>query len=453
MEPTGGGSISIDCIKQGFAKDVNTKMVQLKIIDNGNVSVTIAHMKKIMFGLVLVSIITLSYAPSASAQTASRETLLQQIQSLLALIKSLQEQLALKNGAQTTPGTFNVPRADETSTEKAPGLSSFPTAKNPWSTRFTPTSVPKNSYQAYYINTRQPNTIVFKAVVPQVAISYAWDDGGTFKIASEDFGGYWVGNIDIAADGNYEVSTAESWSESRVIINGREIKTQTEESVPVYLKKGTYKVGVEFVNNWHTTDFAMNILPQNTQYSGAELKEKLSPYKNAKNWYVGVYETENSNRRLSLDTSRMSEDSILFLNSYSQLNWVLTANKFVKAVVVSSYEPGTIVSGVPTGVPVFYATYDTIASEYSLDENCDSYRGSVFSLCDYIDQLSKIDNSLFVLTGRKMDTFTGAYSPTILTAPGKVISDTVRKSILRSYSDAKAEAISESESQSISNIY
>lgn len=361
--------------------------------------------------------------------------------------------MALKKGAQTTQSTFAIPKADETITQKAPELSSFPSAKNSWSNRFTATSIPKNSYQAFYFNTKQPNTVVAKVVVPQVAISYARDDGGAFKIKSDDFGGYWVGNIDISADGNYEVSTAESWSESRVIISGREVKTQRDESVLVYFKKGTYKVEVEFVNNWHTTDFAMNILPQNNQYSLADLKEKLSSYKNAKNWYVGVSETENSNRRLNINTSKMSEDSILFLNSYSQLNWVLTANKFIKAIVVSSYEPGTIVSGVPNGVPVFYAKYDTIASEYSLDENCDSYRGSSFSACDYIDQLSKIDRSLLELTGRKVDTFTGAYSSTSLTAPDKVISDAVRKSILKSYSDAKAEATSESKSQSISNIF
>jgi len=379
--------------------------------------------------------------------------MLKQIESLLALIKSLQEQLELKNGGQDTRSTFTIPKATEKVKEKAPDLSSFPIAKNPWSTRFPVSSIPKNSYQAFYFNTRQPNTVVAKAIVPQVAISYDLDNEGAFKIMSEDFGGYWVGNIDIAADGNYEVSTAEGWSESRVIIDGREVKTQKDESILVYFKKGTYKVEAEFVNNWHTTGFAMNILPQNMQYSAAELKEKLSSYKNAENWYVGVYETGNFNRRLSVNTSKMSEDSILFLNSYSQLNWVLTTNKFIKAIVVSSYEPGTIVSGVPSGVPVFYAKFDSLASEYSLDENCDSYKGFSFSACSEIDQLTKIDSSLFELTGRKADTFTGAYSPTSLTAPGKVISEAVRKNILKSYSDAKEEATLESESQSILNIF
>ena len=412
-------------------------------------------MKKFTLGLMLVSIISLSYAPSVSAQTPSRDVLLQQIESLLELVRSLQEQLAQMEGADTTPSpsTFKIPKADGVLAQKAPDLSSFPIAKNPWSTRFPTRSVPKNSYQAYYINTKQPDTIVSKTIVPQVAISYAWDDGGTFKIVSEDFGGYWVGNIDITTDGNYEVSTAESWSESRVIINSREIKTQRKGSVPVYLKKGTYTVEVEFVNNWHTTDFSMNILPQSVQYSATELKQKLSSYKKAKNWYVGVYETENADRRLNIDLSQMSEDSILFLNSYSQLNWVLTANKSVQAIVVSSYEPGTIVTGVPSDVPVFYAKYGAVASEYSLDEDCDSYKKSNFSACGYIDQLVKIDTSLLNITGRRVDTFTGDYGPTTLVAPGKVISDAVRRKILQSYSDAKTEAKLESDSQSISNIF
>mgnify|MGYP006891258593 CR=1 FL=1 len=191
--PTAGISLVVENLC-----NFGSKVVHLSVFENESCFAIISYMKKITLGLLLVSILTLSYAPSANAQTVNREALLQQIQSLLVLVQSLQEQLALKKGTQVTSSTFSIPKATGTVEEKASELLSFQIAENPWSNRFTNVSVPKNSYQAHYINTKQPNTVVHKTTVPQVAISYAWDDGGSFKIPSEDFGGYGVGNIDIS---------------------------------------------------------------------------------------------------------------------------------------------------------------------------------------------------------------------------------------------------------------
>lgn len=403
-------------------------------------------MKKIITTALLLLFLI---APQTHAQTTDRAALLAQIQQLLSLIESLQQQLETRQGVSTT---FMIPSATEP-VEKAITLHDFPEATQSWSNSIQIGSVPKNSYKAHYFNTKQPDTIVKSEIVPKVAVSYTWADGQGFKINSEDFGGFWIGDIDISSDGNYTISTAESWSESRVFIDDRLIKTQSRDEVTLFLEEGTYRVEVEYVNNWHTTDFAMNILPEESELSLAEVKTKLSKYSDAENWYVGVYESGNFNKSITVDVTDMDKESILFLSSYSQVEWNIDANSSLKAVVYASYEAGTMVQGVPDGVPVFKVGYDTLASEYSLEEHCDSYRGTHFSACEYIDQLNKVDSSVRGLTGSLTDTFSGGYSETYIKAPEIELSSAKRNEFLESYEAAKEEAVSELESQSIGNIF
>ncbi len=407
----------------------------------------LSSMKKIVIVALLIICLV---APQVQAQTVTtdRAVLLAQIQELLSLVGLLQQQLDTMRGVvptYTTPTT--LPVADRVT------LEDFPRAIDPWSANIKTTSVPKNAYKAHYFNTEQPNIILKSEIVPKVAVAYAWGDGNDFEIDSEEFGGWWVGDITIPTNGMYVVSTAESWSESRVMIDGRVIKTEATEEVRVFLTAGVYRVEVEYVNNWHTTDFAMNILPETPTFSLPEIRSEISEYSGAENWYIGVYESGNFNKTISTDVTAMSDSAILFLASYAQVDWNVKANSSLEAVVYASYEAGTTLSGVPNGVPVFKVDYETLATEYSLEEGCDSYQGVSFSACEYIDQLTKVDSSIRTLTGSLTSTFSGGYSEQSIVAPEITLSAKKRVEILDSYAAAKAEAMTDTESQSIENIF
>ena len=162
-----------------------------------------------------------------------------------ALIRMLLEQVAILQ-AQLTKMKAGENQISQAGT--APILTSFPIATKFWSKSILPANIPQNSYRAYYFNTNEPEKHLTTKTVPKVAVSYIYDEIG---IPSEDFGGYWIGNITMPVSGNYVISTDESWSESQVIIDERLVKNQSKDSVTIYLKKGTYKVEVEYKNNWH----------------------------------------------------------------------------------------------------------------------------------------------------------------------------------------------------------
>jgi hypothetical protein len=165
----------------------------------------------------------------------------------------------------------------------------------------------------------------------------------------------------------------------------------------------------------------MNLLPEEKIWTRGELATKMKGLGGTHpNTYVGVYESANENREVTVDLKNSKATGVLFLASYSQVHWVIKNPTSIKAVVVGSYEKGTQVRGVPNGVPIYYTDYETLPYEYSLAENCDSYQDFI-AACEYIYQLSSIDEALVAITGRKLDSFTGEYAANVLTVPGTII--------------------------------
>ena len=353
-----------------------------------------------------------------------------------ALIRMLLEQVAILQ-AQLTKMKAGENQISQAGT--APILTSFPIATKFWSKSILPANIPQNSYRAYYFNTNEPEKHLTTKTVPKVTVSYIYDEIG---IPSEDFGGYWIGNITMPVSGNYVISTDESWSESQVIIDERLVKNQSKDSVTIYLKKGTYKVEVEYKNNWHTTGFSMNLLPVKKQWKLGDLSNELKKIADsAKNTYVSIYESENENREVTLDLSDNKDTGILFLSSYSQINWIIKNPRSIDVVVVSSFKKGTVVDGLPSHVPVYFLEeneMNLLPPEHSLEVDCGSYK-NIKNLCDYTNQLKRIDDAVIGLTGKKIDTFTGLTSADFVKVPGIILTNTLRKQIYDSYDDFQKE--------------
>lgn len=123
-----------------------------------------------------------------------------QLQKLEAKLRALQEEYMSVYNLRTerlkaiTPNTSSVQTPTRTN-EKI--LSELPSAGATWRQRFKPASIPTNSFQAYYFNSKNPDTVIKQEIVQNVGMSYVWDSGPGFKVVSEDFGGYWIGNFSL----------------------------------------------------------------------------------------------------------------------------------------------------------------------------------------------------------------------------------------------------------------
>lgn len=136
-------------------------------------------------------------------------------------------------------------------------LDDFPYSSTTWRTQFYPSgAVPLDEFKAFYFNTSEPSKIVASAQVASVDMSYAWEKGPGFNIVSQDFGGYWIGDFMLTKDEDMVLDISQSWSETRVIIDGHLVyKGGSNTSTKISVPKGRHTIEIEYVNNWHTVGF------------------------------------------------------------------------------------------------------------------------------------------------------------------------------------------------------
>ncbi|MDD2828119.1 MAG: hypothetical protein PHW18_00940 [Sulfuricurvum sp.] len=281
-------------------------------------------------------------------------------------------------------------------------------------------TMPRNRFKAFYINTKEPNKVIATEEVPKVSINYPWDQFHGIK--SEDFGGYWVGDYYYPEETTMEISLEQSWAKSRVIIDGRVVyEGGNSTSFPYTFKKGSNKIEVEYVNNWHTTGFMLTIKPKEKKYNRDDLqfalKSKVSA--NAKILYAGVYESSQKDQNIILKLAAHKEPVILVLSSYSGVNWIVeNPNKVkIEAIVYSAYNPGTEISGnLPSTVPLL--AFDGQLGSYSMSEQCDCH-GAMFH-CEGSNGLDIIRN-IEVVIGKTMFGYSGKYSTDAILLPQTVV--------------------------------
>ena len=305
------------------------------------------------------------------------------------------------------------------SAASAPRLDTFPPAANRWLERFAPPEIPRDEFQFWYFDSTRPDVVVKSGIVPRVVVNYAWDQGDGFRLRSENFGAYWVGSVRAAADGEHVLAVSQSWADVRLILDGRKLPEQDE--VRVWLDAGYHQLEVEFLNNWHTTDFAVNLRPAFREYSLVEARALLQPLEgSAEVWYAGVYESSSPDHSVRLALSAaVPTDVVLVLSSYSQVDWRLAGDGGVnlKAIVVNSYEPGTLVS-TPGDVGMLLPLRRAqMATTYTLETDCHN-SGAVFH-CEHIHELRKLDDSVRRLTARPVVAFAGEYGAAALSLPAR----------------------------------
>lgn len=103
---------------------------------------------------------------------------------------------------------------------------------------------------------KEPQRVIAREHVGTIKAKYSWDN---FKnIPSEDFAAYWAGKIQIRRAGYYRFRMKLGWASARILVNRHRIYEGGKDLTPrVWLEPGSYTLEVEYLNNWHTTDFEL----------------------------------------------------------------------------------------------------------------------------------------------------------------------------------------------------
>ena len=136
-------------------------------------------------------------------------------------------------------------------------LAAYPLATRSWGDIYNPGgTIPAHGFAAWFIDTRQPQQPVATAEEARIALDFAYSD--SHGIPSESFAAYWAGKIQIRRAGYYRFRMTQSWSQVRILLNRHRIYEGGKDLTSrVWLEPGSYTLEVEYLNNWHTTDFEL----------------------------------------------------------------------------------------------------------------------------------------------------------------------------------------------------
>ena len=246
-------------------------------------------------------------------------------------------------------------------------------ADSTWGEYLNPTDkLPKGSFQAFYINTDKPGTVIATEFVDDIAINYAWDE--FHGIESGDFGGYWVGNLEFETQEVKRIAVSQSWSKTRILINGRVLyEGGSDQSILYRFEPGVHKIEVEYVNNWHTTEFSVDISSEVSCLDRDEIKARIEAnlYGHYQVYYAGVYESPSKNLKTVVNLERTARPVLLVLSSYSPVKWYLS-NPYgvdVRAIVYGSSKPGATLAGEISDAVIRFPAGSRIGS-YDVSPRC-----------------------------------------------------------------------------------
>jgi hypothetical protein len=268
-------------------------------------------------------------------------------------------------------------------------------AVSTWAKTLNPSgTVPRAGFRAVFFDRSNPGKPPIAADVDAIAIKYAWADFN--NIRSEDFGAYWVGMLHFDAPATKRISVSQSWAKSRIMIDGAIVfEGGGKKTIDYEFAKGDHLIEVEYVNNWHTTEFKVTIQDVFTETSEASLSRYFSADEtgDARLYYVSLYESAAQDTKVEVVVPRTGKPAIVWLTSYEALDWRISASDPVKAVVLSSYAPGSQVSGVGAAKVFRIRRWPSIHSE---TKRCSCSGGGTFhcaersDLLDIADELERV---------------------------------------------------------------
>jgi hypothetical protein len=302
----------------------------------------------------------------------------------------------------------------------APGAAPLRRANTTWGAALNPSGQASvGVFKVFYINTNNPRTAIASDYVTDIGISYAYDE--LHKIPSEEFGAYWVGKLRFDKAQEKTINVSHGVGKSRVILDGQVLHEGARAaSIPYHFGAGDHVLEVEYVNNWHTTQFRLSVADQLVRLNTPQVRGELrrAGAAGAPVHYVGVYESKRPDLSISLNAAQLRGDAVLVLNSYAPVKWIVENLQHapIKAIVVASFQPGSEVVGLPNAGPRIVAHAGRVGTYASPEARCRCVASRYH--CEDSGDLLKTQTEVADLTGGVLASVSGAYGGDTFSLPG-----------------------------------
>ena len=282
------------------------------------------------------------------------------------------------------------------------------------------TEIPTNAFKAHYFDERTAGITRHTEVVKIPSIHYCRN---TFhKIPAENIGAYYIGKFHFDKSTIKNLNVFQGNAESSIYINGVKLWQGDKYSiVKEYLfNPGPHIIEIQYVTKHHCAGFMFTMTEINLVKQAKDLANLDIAYEDADIWYCGVYETDNFDGNIYVDLGKSRRPIILFLCSYEPVIWNFHGADLdnLRAVVISSWHPGSLLANMDKDIPVNYVeklpyVYDTNKSSSSNRKN--SFKNLVYYIQD--------------ITQKKIVGFSGKYKLGNVRIPEKDLDEQFYKTI------------------------
>lgn len=293
-------------------------------------------------------------------------------------------------------------------------------------------NIPKNKFKAVYFDRTKPDK-KFTSIVDDIAVNYSWRD--LHNIPSENFAAYWIGDFEFSERTIREIAISQGWSGAKIFVNDKLIYNGGNEGTFTHeFEAGTNRIEVQYINNWHTTEFLLKIRKPVQYALEADVLDIMAEISTPKSIYwVGLYESSRKDMVTELNITTFDNNQILFLDSYSAIKWKIGEVDWSKIplVVVSSYLPGSqILGNVPLGTHVAYMkNYYGI---YAEDMDCSCHSGYFHCESDNDNSILWQNEHFLKHAGTAIGGYSFDYDASVLTVPQKRL-DSIQQAKLTAY--------------------
>lgn len=121
--------------------------------------------------------------------------------------------------------------------------------------------VPTGRFQAFYFSDKSPGTVIHSEPATEPAMKYSWSE--FHGLDANDFAGYWIGKFAFSAPTTLDIGILQSHAETAIFVDKRQVLAGPgETSGTCQVAAGTHLIEIQHVNNWHTIDFAVTLVPR-----------------------------------------------------------------------------------------------------------------------------------------------------------------------------------------------
>lgn len=283
--------------------------------------------------------------------------------------------------APPPPAAGNAHTVIQNTSAPQDGLSQFPRVDDAWGEVLPGRqNMPKQGYRVFYLTTGRPEDVAKsgyfspfmgdknlnldasaygtlwqqnrKRIIAQETVSdifVEYQHNELKNIPAHEFAAYWIGRIDVKETAMYEFAPKQSWAGVRILLNRHRIYESTAHAKPpvsVRLTPGTYVLEVEYVNNWHTVSFALDVFERKAVAQTADLKSPLTSLNLPSNSvvYVASVGRAEKGKQINVNYPQDPRPYVLILSSQEPVHWELFGHQAPQAVIYNQALQGSKVN-------------------------------------------------------------------------------------------------------------